>query len=84
MSEDSVVTGAAAWPAARKGGIWAAGGPVIGPGGTICCTSSARPTGRSGTRSAWGGALAPLASPSLSGPLVLLGTMSGVVAVSGA
>src|SRR5262249_3354924 len=31
-----------------------------------------------------GGALAPLASPSLSGRLVLLGTMHGVVAVSGA
>jgi hypothetical protein len=31
-----------------------------------------------------GTALAPLASPSLSGRLVLLGTMHGVVAVSGA
>jgi len=30
------------------------------------------------------GSAAPLASPSLAGPLVLLGTMSGVVAVSGA
>jgi len=74
-----------------RGPAGAQGSPVLGGGavwvpdwnsGVLYQLSPA--TGHVRYKISLGTALAPLASPSLSGRLVLLGTTSGVVAVSGA
>jgi outer membrane protein assembly factor BamB len=74
-----------------RGPSSAAGSPVIGggavwvadtDGGTLYQLDPAN--GQVRRQISLGSPLPHFASPSLSGPLVLIGTMSGVVAVSGA
>jgi outer membrane protein assembly factor BamB len=74
-----------------RGPATAAGSPVLGGGavwvadlgaGVLYQVSPA--SGQVRQQISLGTALPPFASPSLSGPLVLIGTMHGVVAVSGA